>query len=94
MKLWEPDLVVNAIIEEWTAASIHPIGTSWHQCFRSVQAIATEIPAADDIYQPHRAEGNTWVKGPNMQFLRMAQGFQEQRWGAYDAWFLFEMDAH
>eukprot|EP00667_Euglena_gracilis_P029568 EG_transcript_39398 len=78
----------HAIVREFNAQQANGSGWTWPSCFRSVRAVSAYITPQDDIYLPGEYGQNPdWVKGPNLQFLAMAQAFGDGTWGDYDAWF-------
>eukprot|EP00667_Euglena_gracilis_P005924 EG_transcript_5968 len=87
----EAAAATQTIIDGFTARRAS--GGGWPACFRRVRAVSTYIAPEEDLYLPSAsAENPDWVKGPNLQFLAMAQAFEDGTWGNYDAWFLMEMD--
>eukprot|EP00667_Euglena_gracilis_P025979 EG_transcript_30885 len=83
----------QTIIREFNAQQANESSSLWPSCFRRIRAVSAFIPPEDDVYLPDESLDNPdWVKGPNLQFLAMAQAFENGTWGEYDAWFMMEMD--
>eukprot|EP00667_Euglena_gracilis_P005713 EG_transcript_5756 len=78
---------------EFSTHQSHLKDWTWPRCFRNIFAISANLTPEEDIYIPFDAGNRSdWVKGPNLQYLAIAEGFENTQWGQYDAWFLMEMD--
>ena len=67
----------------------------WHSCFRNVFHVSANMLSSEDVYITDSANSTTrTARGPNLQFLRIAQNLMDGSWGTgmYDSLMLMEMD--
>ena len=80
---------VEAILEEFASGL-----AVWHSCIRNVYAISAGLLPSQDRYITNGNNGTNTAEGPNLQFVRIAEGFLAGTWGrgSYDSFMLMEMD--